>query len=74
MSAEIVRTFTTDEILAALGNYRQQGIDATAQLRELERLAEQLQTQLQMINGAILAFESLLQQEPGPGPEPPSET
>lgn len=75
--SEELRVFTETEIKAAIDNYRQQAVQAARQLQELERQAELLQAQQHMINGAILAFESLLSvqvEPPTPPTEPPSET
>lgn len=78
--SEEMRVFTEAEIKAAIDNYRQQAAQAARQLQELERQADVVQAQQHMINGAILAFESLLsvrvapQNEPGPSTETPSET
>jgi flavin-binding protein dodecin len=78
MSEETLRVFTETEIRAAIDNYRQQAAQAARQLQELERQAEVVQAQQHMINGAILAFESLLSVQVTPPAEtptePPSET
>lgn len=74
---DVLRVFTETEIRAAIENYRGQAASAARQLQELERQAEVVQAQQHMINGAILAFESLLSVQvapPEPPAEPPSET
>ena len=79
---EVLRVFTETEIRAAIVNYKIQASTAARQLQELERQAEVVQAQQHMINGAILAFESLLSSVPAapqeptyePPTEPPSET
>ena len=64
------RTFTETEIRVAIENYRQQYATVIEQIEAQKKLAE---TTLAMLNGAIVAFESLLNLPvPGP-PEPPDE-
>lgn len=70
---EVLRVFTETEIRAAIENYRGQAATAARQLQELERQAEVVQAQQHMINGAILAFESLLSVQVTPPQEPPTE-
>ena len=54
------RVFSVVEIVTAVDNYKQQASTVASQLQELEKHAEVLQAQRHMINGAIVAFETLL--------------
>lgn len=68
------RVYTTIEIEAAVINYRSQQAAAEGQLRELDAQFQRLKTTQAMIQGAIIAFESLLASPPPTPPsEPPSE-
>lgn len=71
------RVFTGAEIQAAIDNYRLQAASVEKQLQELGRQVEHLQATQHMVNGAILAFESLLSvqvEPPAPPADPPNET
>lgn len=53
------RTFTATEIRAAIENYKIQAATVEQQLAEVEKHKAQLEFQQNMLQGAILAFESL---------------
>ena len=54
------RTFDVPEIKNAIINYRSQQAAVENQLRELDAQFQKLKTTQAMIQGAIIAFESLL--------------
>lgn len=71
------KVFTAAEIQAAIDNYRLQAASVEKQLQDLGKQIDTLQATQHMINGAILAFESLLSiqvEPPAPPAEPPNET
>lgn len=70
------RTFSEHAIRIAIENYRQQHDQASRQLQELERQGEVIEQQRQMITGAILGLEALLNgpAESEPPTPPPTDT
>jgi len=71
------KVFKATEIQSAIENYKLQAASVDKQLQEMAAQVEHLQTTQHMIQGAILAFESLLSvqvEPPTPPAEPPNET
>jgi hypothetical protein len=71
------RAFTAAEIKAAIENYKLQLQSVEKQQEDLEKQRQLLELQQNMLNGAILAFESLFtlpEAPPEPPAEPPNET
>lgn len=63
------RVFTAVEIKAAIENYKKQQAAAGQQLEDLDQQIRATQLTQQMLQGAILAFESLLTLPDPPPPE-----
>lgn len=58
------RVFTVDELNAVIGNYRQQQAAATEQLRQIDETRFHTLKTLDLLQGAIVALETLRDSAP----------